>query len=594
MANNPDTISRQALGRIARLGDLYDARSDTFCATRMLQQQLPPDSPAVSKTDNPSLDTSITIVTGFHEKLKKLDVKGDLKLSILSGMFELGGCGKYLNQEKNSFKSVEGTLTCKTTTMHESLELYNTDLKPYISVDALSHCTATHVVIQIYWGANCAITVTDRNSENNTKKEVEGKLMQHLQKLKPLFSITGDAGAEYKKEETDSWSEFSLQIFGDVLPDNSTEFPHTLDGALSMMRNVRHLIQNCNGGKGKPLTYIMFPLSSPAFQNYIGLKDTEALTVRNLSEGRIIQVIHLFDHITELKQKVHDQIDESHIVTASEFEEARSLEESLEIEQATVRSELDKLIKEVRSGNSDDQRLEAFCNKRSTTLREFQNIYKTIQSRIEFAKRCETLGAKYLQHPHKQRIATACDKYENVYVLFDGQGDDETTTKNQSAFVELAKIGQTDSKTTCYFAWTDCTGDVKIEHYRNNKCVQGDVAKELETKDMAMCIPAPIRNNYRLVPFKARCPGSFNGDCSRDERSWTCRDCRELLQFCPRNGEVYCSCGHAKVNRFQFRCCGEAHDFAHFGVNELREIVALLISRSGNYYIFVDDTRSTH
>jgi len=596
--NKTDTITRQALGRIARLGDLYDARTDTFCGTKMFNQQLPPDSPAVSKTDNHSIDTSITIVTSFHEKLKKLDVKGDLKLSVLSGMLELGGCGKYLNQEKNSFKSVEGTLTCKTTTMHESLELFNTDLKPHISIDALRHPTATHVVVQIYWGASCAITVTDKNSENNKKQDVEGNLMLHLKAMKSFISPTGEISGERNEEENSSWNKFSLEIFGDVLPDNSDEFPHTLEGALSIMKTFRQQIQNCNDGKGKPLKYVMFPLSSPDFQNYIGLKDSKIQPVRNLAEGRIVQVIQLFDHITELRQQVYDQVAEmknnSHCVTSHELEEAHSLENNLEVQQADVRSDLARLLREVRSVKSDDQCLEAFCKEHCTTANEkfhkCQNIYKTVKLRIEFAKRCETFGAEYLQHPHKQRTASACDKYENVYVLFDGQADDETTTKNQSAFVELAKNSQLDSKTACYFTWTDCTGDVKIQHYRKNIRVHGDVAKELETKDMAVCIPAPRRTKYRLMTFEARCPGSSNGDCSKGERSWTCRNCRELLQFCPRNSELYCSCGHAKVDRFQFRCCSEAHGFTHLGDKELHELVALLTSGSGNYFCWPQST----
>ena len=89
----------------------------------------------------------------------KIDVKGELKLSVLSGMYELGRCGKYLSREKTSFKSVEDTLICKTTTIHERLELFNAKLKPCISLDALRHPTDTHVVVQIYWGASCAITV---------------------------------------------------------------------------------------------------------------------------------------------------------------------------------------------------------------------------------------------------------------------------------------------------------------------------------------------------------------------------------------------------------------------------------------------------
>jgi len=330
-----DTISRQALGRIAGLGDLYDATTDTFCGTNMFEQ-LPPDSPAVSKTDIHSMEASITIGGGFHEQLRGLDVKGELKLSVLSGMVELGGCATYLNREKSSFKSVEGTLICKATTVHESLNLYNAKLKQYISLDALSHPTATHVVVQIYWGANGAITVTDRNSKNNTKKEVEGNLMLHLETLQQIFSATADANAQYNKEENDSWNKFSLEIVGDVLPAN---FPHTLDGALSMIKNFRQLIQ-----KGKPIKYMLFPLSCPAFRNYIDLKNPNIQTVRNLANEHIVRVIQLFDYITELRQQVYDQVAEmknnSHYVTSGEREEAHSLENNLEVQQADVRSDL--------------------------------------------------------------------------------------------------------------------------------------------------------------------------------------------------------------------------------------------------------------
>jgi len=64
-----DTISRQALGRIARLGDMYDARTDTFCGTTMFSQQLPLDSPAITRTDNHSFDSSVTIAGSLQEKL---------------------------------------------------------------------------------------------------------------------------------------------------------------------------------------------------------------------------------------------------------------------------------------------------------------------------------------------------------------------------------------------------------------------------------------------------------------------------------------------------------------------------------------------
>jgi len=74
------------------------------------------------------------------------------------------------------------------------------------------------------------------------------------------------------------------------------------------MSNIGHLMYECNNGKGKPLTCIMFPLSSSAFQRHVGLKDSKVPIVRNLHQGRIVQVVQVFDHITELRQKVHDQV----------------------------------------------------------------------------------------------------------------------------------------------------------------------------------------------------------------------------------------------------------------------------------------------
>ena len=154
-------------------------------------------------------------------------------------------------------------------------------------------------------------------------------------------------------------------------------------------------------------------------------------------------------------------------------------------------------------------------------------------------------------------------------------------------FIDLAKSAQFDSQTACYFTWTDSTGDVRIEHYRKRRRVQHDVVKELKTKDMVQCIPAATRA-FTLMPFKARCPGSYDGDCSREERSWTCINCNELLQFCPYDeSALHCGCGHAKTlcHQFQFRCRHEAHGsgFAQFKDNALQEHLALSASSCGNY-----------
>jgi len=135
--------------------------------------------------------------------------------------------------------------------------------------------------------------------------------------------------------------------------------------------------------------------------------------------------------------------------------------------------------------------------------------------------------------------------------------------QNESAFIELAKENLDDSRMVCYCTWPEESGDVIIKHYSKGKLIRGDVTKQLETKNLAQCIPLERGSDSRidtdLKPFKARCPGSFDGDCSKEERTWTCINCNKTLQFCSRDRELYCNCGHAPTDRFRFRCRSDAH-----------------------------------
>ena len=347
--SHSDTISREALlGRIARLGDLYDATTDKFCAASMFREHLPPDSPAISCTDNHYSKISTSISSSLKEKLDMLDVTADLRLSILAGTFDLKGAGKYLNKRKTSFKSVECTLLYNTTTVVDHLDVFNDEVKKRVSDDALRHPRATHVVVQIYWGANCTIRVTDQNSKNKMKKMVEGNLMAQIDKLKSIFSSSAEANGGLTEEEKQSWKKLSVETFGDVLSDTSEQFPSTLDGSMEMIRNLPQLIQKSNNGKGKPLTYVMFPLSSPAFLDYPGVNILINQVHRRIDEGRIVQVIRIFDKLSELTQKARDQLDEinSHTqcVTESELEEACSILETLEVQEGSLKGDLETVL----------------------------------------------------------------------------------------------------------------------------------------------------------------------------------------------------------------------------------------------------------
>ena len=449
------TISRQALGRIAKLGDLYDATTDRFCAMSIFKETLEPDSKAITATDNRHSKISFTTVSGLHEKLKELDVTGTLKLSVLAGMVDLDGSAKYLNSKKNSFKSVESALLYNIKTVVERLNLHGlcatstfrdtsepnsnspvtNDEKEtlLISQDAMRRSGATHVVVEIYWGATCTVTVTDQNSEDEEKGDVEGSLKLEMGKIKLLIA-GGDEDISGKAVErkSDDANRFSLEIFGDVLIDSSDVFPNTLERAVETIKRVPELTSTSNDGKGIPLTYIMIPLSSLPFQN----RQLKLPVFSNVDEGKIVRIIHLFDYMSEVQQKAQDLVDELnnhgyHCVTTKELFDARSCEQRPEVQLGRAKGHLAELLKEIRSDNSESEsRVEEFCKSNyevaEKTLKECENIYKYQQMQIEFAKRCKKAGAKYLAPPVEQRIERACDEYGNVYVLFDGEFNPET------------------------------------------------------------------------------------------------------------------------------------------------------------------------
>jgi len=347
IARPPTTISerppvrpiyRQALGRIARLGDLYDATTDNFCKKSVFGQPLPPDSPAISKTDNPYNDSRRYEVSTLEEKCRQLKVTGELQLSILAGMCEqIQGSAEYLTQKKNSFGTVTRIQISYIKTVTERLEVSHDHVKNYILKEAIHHPRATHVVVEIEWGANCVITTMERKYKVEKKQEAEGVLGWIGSGLvKAGNYLSGNTN----EAETEERTETSVEILGDVLPD---ELPQTSAAAQDMMQSIPQLVQNCNDGKGKPLTYVMIPIGHLDWK-----KRSQQVTFISIDDARAMNVVRLFDRMTELRDGVKKR---------------NEVEARLEGHEAKVKVELYQLLENVRSGKAAIECLDDFSDK---------------------------------------------------------------------------------------------------------------------------------------------------------------------------------------------------------------------------------------
>ena len=73
--------SRAALGQVAALGDLYDARTDNFLNISIFNQKIPES--AMSIMDNQFTDLQIIHTDSYSEKFSQLGVKAELQVKSL-------------------------------------------------------------------------------------------------------------------------------------------------------------------------------------------------------------------------------------------------------------------------------------------------------------------------------------------------------------------------------------------------------------------------------------------------------------------------------------------------------------------------------
>ncbi|PKY55550.1 hypothetical protein RhiirA4_504556 [Rhizophagus irregularis] len=176
-------ITRKSLGRGAFIGSLYNVSNDTFCGTTIFKSKYPDDS--IRKVDISHTEILYEYENTYKEKFNKLDVEAELKLSVLTGLIPLEGSGKYLNDEKDSLKSVKGTLIYKITSVEENLVIHRDDVKACISTDVFTNNqNATHVVIGIKWGAAIMASFECKDTNEENRSHVEGALKCHFEKIK--------------------------------------------------------------------------------------------------------------------------------------------------------------------------------------------------------------------------------------------------------------------------------------------------------------------------------------------------------------------------------------------------------------------------
>uniref|UniRef100_A0A8C2FBL1 Si:dkey-79i2.4 n=1 Tax=Cyprinus carpio TaxID=7962 RepID=A0A8C2FBL1_CYPCA len=286
-----DEIS-QTLGRPFQLGMLYDCRKDalvpgiTLWDKEQLQQSI---------RHHPQINTDLNITASdsIEEKYHLLNIDGNLKLNILSGLINVRGAAKYLSDTKKSFKQQRLTLHYHSTTKFEELTMNHLASGNIAHYEVFDNDTATHVVTAVLYGANACFVFDREVASDEDRNTVEGEVKAAFDKLKGI-SVGAQIDLSLNDKQKTAVQKMSCTFYGDFqLPSNPTSF----EDALRVFADLPKLLGE-NRELAVPLKVWLYPLDK--------LHSHAAKLQKDISVGLIKNVESVFENLSTTEMKCSD------------------------------------------------------------------------------------------------------------------------------------------------------------------------------------------------------------------------------------------------------------------------------------------------
>ncbi|XP_028283187.1 neoverrucotoxin subunit alpha-like [Parambassis ranga] len=354
-------IEVAALGRPFRLGMLYDCRQESLVPGVTLW-----DSEDLMKhlIERPQTSNDFETVASesIEGKSSALNVEASLKASFLSGLVQVEGSAKYLNDSKTSRNQARVTLKYKATTKFQELSMNHLGRGNVKHQDVFDKGLATHVVTGILYGAQ-AFFVFDREvSEKEDRQDVEGNLKVVIKKI-PLLSVEGEGSLKMKDEDTVKVDKFSCRFYGDFL---LAKTPTTFQDAVQVYQSLPKLL-GADGEKAVPVKVWLLPLTA--------LDSSAAKLVREISVGLVQEAQSVLEDFTELDMRCNDALSTP---TAQQFpqisDKLRHFKEMCSEFKLVFQQTLAKKLPSIRGGGEEEAELAEVLKKRRSSPFNSKNL----------------------------------------------------------------------------------------------------------------------------------------------------------------------------------------------------------------------------
>ncbi|RMZ89771.1 hypothetical protein DV736_g3019, partial [Chaetothyriales sp. CBS 134916] len=568
----PAAVKRPALGQLAGLGWVYDARSDRFLPHSVLHTAL--TETAVGMTHINTTDTKFSSFETLRSKLDNMNINDELSASFLAGMLDVEGAAHYLSNYLDARPSIHETLYYSTSTVHEKLNLACNEVRHALDFTQLVNGAGTHVVTEIQWGQNTVVAGRKLLCQEDDRDQVEKDLKAALRKLgTPLIPIHGDSNP--RKSQKPEEHPFQFTVYTDVLSRDTFE-PTDFESTLKFISDLPAHINGLNGGKGMPIGYTLLPVEF--FSIFYGAQLPADIGVGQPSMDCQKKFVDTFDELHNAQNVLEQYLDkltcnrscvpQSYIgIVTTKLQAARTATSDLRNCYANA-------MRSIRASQSVPQVLwtvyETFSSS-DLTAACLLALTTRYTDKITFVDNAVAHGAKYLGFGSSSfeaaLLKTLHTEAYAFYLSETAQLDKTSWAENTDAFFEL--LSNKAHEALIAIVDTDALEDpaekAYISHYKGAQLLEKDVVeqkKSLSDKNLMEYDDIYLDRSYGDVPAQRRmikipCPGE---NCDPNVRhNWICSKCHAPTEYSALDGSVYCDCGRCAYDAFSFRCKESTH-----------------------------------
>ncbi|KAJ4417845.1 hypothetical protein N0V85_001675 [Neurospora sp. IMI 360204] len=584
-------FKRPALGGVAALGSLYDARNDTF-----LPQALFKEAPlnAMEVKSKNHMDARLSKAVTFHQKLAELGIGSELGASILAGLVPVSDCGLYLiDQRRHSDHFAQSSLHYSITTVEEQLNLAASGIKELLLIDVLATTKATHVVVGVSWGAQFIVTAHAEAVEPDHLSPLQQRLDQDFQTLK-LAAL--DTHGTFKPTpnhlqhgDREIFKGCTLSIFNNAL-DGEPITPISAESPTSLVGKLRGRLSATNNGRGHPMQYTLVPLSLLSLFNLVEVQTPSIIHQPNAKYLDFF--IQFLDEWADAQQNFNRYVARcERFSTALPPDQVRFIMSQPRLVQSTelsFRSCYGTALQAFRDGEGTEEQLRGLLVDAENhelspgQLRAMMNY----RERLDFVENLNHLGATYLGYGSTM-LSTILSRrsHEDIYVLNFSFSLLHTSEWYETIELFTELFRNNNSKSLMLAVDCDAVGQlldkVYICHYRNGRVVVEDLLEHRKVL-MSNCTmqydsdaldrsitTKPVQRR----PVKVSCP---NTACDQSLRcQWICASCCRLVEYGHVDDWLYCDCGATPFYRWSFKCRDQRHgaEWSHYDRSTLAQLL---------------------